>query len=156
MTISFIAVGKPKARWVSAALADYERFLRKYTKVEWEWLRPYSRSSKTAAQIRTAEAVAIQSVLRRQVAFTVVCDHRGEAMDSEDFARRWRKGLDSHGGHARIIVGGAWGLEAKLIREADLVWSLGPQTMAHELTLVVAAEQIARAFSILRGDSYHK
>ena len=37
----------------------------------------------------------------------------------------------------------------------DFQWSFGPMTLPHELALVVASEQIYRAFSILKGLPYH-
>jgi 23S rRNA (pseudouridine1915-N3)-methyltransferase len=41
-------------------------------------------------------------------------------------------------------------------KSADLLWSLGPQTLQHELALVVALEQLHRAESILAGTPYHR
>ncbi|HET6341151.1 MAG TPA: 23S rRNA (pseudouridine(1915)-N(3))-methyltransferase RlmH, partial [Gemmatimonadota bacterium] len=38
----------------------------------------------------------------------------------------------------------------------DRELSLGPQTLSHEVAQVVLAEQIYRAFTILRGEPYHK
>lgn len=55
-----------------------------------------------------------------------------------------------------VLLGGATGLDADLIEQADARWSLGPLTLPHELARVVVVEQLYRAGTILRGEPYHK
>ena len=55
-----------------------------------------------------------------------------------------------------FLVGGAGGLSPVALAKADRLLSLGPQTLSHEIAQVVLAEQIYRAFTILRGEPYHK
>lgn len=59
-------------------------------------------------------------------------------------------------GRAVFVVGGAGGLSPAVVEAADRTLSLGPQTLPHELAQVVLAEQIYRAFTIQRGEPYHK
>jgi 23S rRNA (pseudouridine1915-N3)-methyltransferase len=54
-----------------------------------------------------------------------------------------------------LVVGGADGLSERVLESADLLWSLSPLTLQHELALVVALEQIYRAHTILTGLRYH-
>ena len=54
------------------------------------------------------------------------------------------------------MVGGSNGLDPSLLARADSRWSLGPLTLPHELARVVVFEQLYRAFTILRGEPYHK
>ena len=55
-----------------------------------------------------------------------------------------------------LLVGGPDGLSQACRDRADQAWSLSPLTLPHGLVRVVLAEQIYRAFSILRGEPYHK
>ena len=87
--------------------------------------------------------------------YRVVLDEHGRQLTSRQLAGlvgKWREAARP----IAVIVGGAGGHDDTLIRAADLVWSLGPPTLQHELALVVALEQIYRAHTILAGHPYHR
>jgi len=89
-------------------------------------------------------------------AFTVTLDERGELLSSQGFARlldQW-----SHSGAREIafILGGPYGLEESLKREARCRLYLSPMTLAHGMARMLLLEQIYRAFTLLRGEPYHK
>jgi acyl-CoA reductase-like NAD-dependent aldehyde dehydrogenase len=85
----------------------------------------------------------------------VVLDRTGTAWSSDELARRlarWREeGLDTI-----LVIGGDWGLDPGLVAEARFRWSLGPLTLPHELARVVTLEQWYRAWTIIRGEPYHR
>ena len=54
------------------------------------------------------------------------------------------------------MIGGADGLEPALVKQADLVLSLGAMTWPHMLARVMLAEQLYRAATILQGHPYHR
>jgi len=55
-----------------------------------------------------------------------------------------------------FAIGGSTGLGEAVLERAELRWSLGPLTLPHELARVVVYEQLYRAFTMLRGEPYHK
>lgn len=55
-----------------------------------------------------------------------------------------------------LVVGGSTGLDATALARADHRWSLGPLTLPHQLARLVVLEQWYRAWTILRGEPYHK
>jgi 23S rRNA (pseudouridine1915-N3)-methyltransferase len=95
----------------------------------------------------------------------VLLDPAGQRMDSAQFARLVA-GAELAARDLIFLVGGAGGLPSawreKVGREnagrksGDLLLSLSEMTMPHELARVVLAEQIYRAFTLLRGHPYPK
>lgn len=85
----------------------------------------------------------------------VAVTRTGSAWSSRALADRvaeWQEGARP----VVVLLGGATGLDAELMEEADVRWSLGPLTLPHELARVVVVEQLYRAGTILRGEPYHK
>src|ERR1051326_11944 len=85
-----------------------------------------------------------------------VLDERGQTFDSLKFAR-WleRLTIDSpHGIH--FVVGGDVGLDETIKRRADVLLSLSPMTLPHQIARVVLLEQIYRACTLMRNIRYHK
>ena len=156
MRITFITIGRTRASWAADALNHYSKFLSKYADVSFHHAKPASASLTNSQEIIRIEGDRLLELIENESGFKIVCDKAGKSYDSESFARKLQKGTDGKSGRAIIVIGGAWGLDDRVIKDADLVWSFGPMTLPHELALITACEQTARALSILRGDQYHK
>jgi len=83
----------------------------------------------------------------------IFLDPAGKALDSDRFAELLSE-AEMRGHDLVFVVGGHDGLPAALRERADLLVSLSAMTMPHELARAVLAEQIYRAFTILRGHPY--
>ena len=83
----------------------------------------------------------------------ILLDPAGKPLDSEAFAAVFSH-AEMHGHDLVFVVGGHDGLPEAWRAKADLLLSLSAMTMPHELARAVLAEQIYRAFTILRGHPY--
>ncbi|HWE50344.1 MAG TPA: 23S rRNA (pseudouridine(1915)-N(3))-methyltransferase RlmH [Bryobacteraceae bacterium] len=83
----------------------------------------------------------------------ILFDPAGRSMDSNTFAQLFSK-AEMLGHDLVFVIGGHDGLPDAWKERADLLLSLSAMTMPHELARAVAAEQIYRAFTILRGHPY--
>jgi 23S rRNA (pseudouridine1915-N3)-methyltransferase len=54
------------------------------------------------------------------------------------------------------VIGGAYGLDERVLRRAKQRMSLSELTLTHEMARLVLAEQLYRAGTIVRGEPYHK
>ena len=91
----------------------------------------------------------------RTPALAVLLDGRGRQVSSEAFAAWIGSRRDEGSQHLVFAVGPASGWSETARKQAHLMLSLGPMTLAHALARLVMAEQIYRAFTILTGHPYH-
>ncbi len=88
-----------------------------------------------------------------------MCDlgPKAQMISSDKLAQKLQQTLETTK-NLFVMVGGANGFSEKdyQIYKPQFIWSFGPLTLPHELAAVVAAEQIYRAWTILKGLPYHK
>jgi 23S rRNA (pseudouridine1915-N3)-methyltransferase len=145
MKWQIISVGKPALPWARMAVEDYAQRVRRVAQVEMIVLRQGS-AAQTSARAMEASAGT----------WRILLDERGRQMGSVEFAR-WIGKQEMAGRKAvSLLVGGADGHADEVRAAADELWSLSAMTLQHELALVVLMEQLYRAFSIQRGEPYHR
>lgn len=85
----------------------------------------------------------------------VALDERGQAMSSVELAQFIGQAqASSH--DLLFAVGGDEGLAPELAQGAKKVLSLSRMTLPHRLARLVLCEQLYRAFTVLKGEPYHK
>jgi len=90
---------------------------------------------------------------RHPTAKKILLDPAGKSLDSTAFSKIVAS-AEMLGHDLVFVIGGHDGLPAAWRERADLLLSLSAFTMPHELARAVLAEQIYRAFTILRGHPY--
>ena len=152
MKLTLAAVGRLRPEYRALADEYAARVARFMELVEVE-VREASRASSAAVQLKD-EAGRLREKLPAG-SRVVVLDRSGKGLTSEALAReldQWRTAARP----VSLVIGGSNGLAPELVQSADLAWSLGPLTLPHELARVVVLEQVYRAWTILRGEPYHK
>jgi 23S rRNA (pseudouridine1915-N3)-methyltransferase len=150
--LAVVAVGKLRPYYRSAA-DDYLRRLSRYAAPVEHEVREASRAPSVSAQ-RGEEAARLESRIIKGSTLVVLA-REGTEWSSRELARQLDRWLLA----ARplsFVIGGSAGLDPALMARADARWSLGPLTFPHELARIILLEQLYRAFTILRGEPYHK
>lgn len=86
----------------------------------------------------------------------ILLDEGGRQFSSRAFAAELQTLQNRGVSKCSLLVGASDGWDAATRNRADLLWSLGPQTLQHELALLVALEQVYRALTIIAGTPYHR
>jgi len=139
MRYRVVAVGRVRNAALRAACDDYLERLRHYARVE-------EREVKDEA--RVLEGVLEGSRL-------VALSRSGEEWTSGQLAE-WTARWEMDGRDVALAIGGADALPETVFRQAERVWSLSRLTLPHELARVVLYEQLYRAYTIRRGEPYHR
>lgn len=153
LQLHFISIGKTNEAWVRQGLEKYATLLGKYCKSEWKELPDVKNGNKMEPdKLKEAEADLLLAHLPDK-AFVCFLDENGKQMDSVSFAAYLEK---KSTGHSRIafVIGGAYGLSETVRKKGESI-SLSAMTFNHQMVRVILAEQVFRAFTILRGTGYH-
>ncbi len=143
--IRILAIGKHHDKALLAAITDYETRLGAKLRLSWQFL-PHT------GQILT-ESNAIRKSLK-DTEYVIVLDDTGSQLSSEKFSEKLQS-LAVGDKDICFVIGGAYGVDDALLKQADFVWSLGVLTLPHQLVRLVLIEQLYRAVTIWDGGSYH-
>ena len=122
-----------------------------------EYLERCSGFARCAAEgFRSETSLLDRAAKQKGRTLLVLLDGRGRQMTSVAFAA-WLGGQRDQGAQEIVFaIGPADGWTDAARKQAQLVLSLGPMTIAHGLARLVMAEQIYRAVTILTGHPYHR
>jgi 23S rRNA (pseudouridine1915-N3)-methyltransferase len=139
MRYRVVAVGRIKSAPLRAACDDYLERVRRYARVDEQEVKDEGRV--LAAVPQGARLVALS--------------RRGEEHTSDQlaaFTARW----ELEGRDVVFALGGADALPDSVVQAAERLWSLSRLTFPHELARVLLYEQLYRAYTIRRGEPYHR
>jgi len=153
MQITLLTVGKAKEASYRDAAQNYIKRLKHYATFDEIEVRE-ERNGQTP-DIVQKEGDRLLKALRPNT-FVIALDPVGKSCNSETLAKCLAD-LSIHR-QSRLIfmIGGPFGLAPNVLSRADWRLSLSPMTFPHELARVILLEQLYRAFTIIRGEKYHK
>lgn len=159
MNITIVAVGKIKEAFYREAVAEYQKRLSRYCRLEVVEVAdepaPERASSAQAELIKEKEAQRILNRLRDN-SFVITLEIAGKKLDSEKFAKKLEDLALMGKSQLVFIIGGSLGLHSSVSARADLKLSFSDMTFPHQLMRVILTEQIYRAYRIINGSPYHK
>ncbi len=86
----------------------------------------------------------------------VALTERGETFGSKTFSR-WLEDQALKGmSDLTFVIGSAAGMDEALLDRAEKTLALSQMTYPHQLARLMLIEQIYRAFTIIKGEPYHK
>jgi 23S rRNA (pseudouridine1915-N3)-methyltransferase len=157
MKTSLIAVGNTHDRLYKEAVDQYASRLKHYTPFEYIETQPLKikGSKPTPEKVAQEEYRKLIQPLIEGVDFLVLFDEKGKNLTSKQFATWIEKRQVSGLRHLAFIIGGPYGFAPDLKERANALISLSAMTLTHQMVRLLAAEQIYRAHTILRGEPYH-
>jgi 23S rRNA (pseudouridine1915-N3)-methyltransferase len=153
--IILLTVGRPSAL-LADAIQEYEDRATRYWKLETVAVAGEKASrNRPVGEIRAAEADRLRGAVPDPTELVALA-RNGKRWSSQRLARYLSELAVSGGPGATFVIGGAYGLDRQLVREARHQLSLSDMTMPHDLARLVFVEQLYRAGTIVRGEPYHK
>ena len=146
MNVRLIVAGKPALAYAKAGVDEYLKRLSRFGGYE-----------RVTVKAGTREEVSARLLERSHGCFRIALDERGECLTTRAFAERL-EALASRGDIKTVafLIGAADGHSEALREACDLVLTLSPFTLQHELALLVLLEQLYRVATLKSGTPYHR
>ena len=152
MKLRFVWAGKTKNAPLRSLLDDYLERLRRFTRAEVVELRDRSGEGEAAL------ACEGEDILKRVEGdpFVILLDERGRSFTSAELATLLEDKMATALKQITFVVGSHDGIAACVRARADMILSLSPMTLTHEMARMVLMEQTYRAHTIIRGLKYQR
>ncbi len=146
MQIRLIVAGKPALAYAKAGVDEYLKRLRRAGGHELVVIKAGSCDEVSARLLECSRGC-----------FRVALDERGECLTTRKFADKL-EALEMRGDVKTVafLIGAADGHNPELREKCDLVLTLSPFTLQHELALLVLLEQLYRVATLKSGSPYHR
>ncbi len=155
MKVHLIAVGKKMPEWINSGYAEFSKRMPPELQIDLIEITPSVRNKTTPTEKNIKEeGKRIQSAIPANSRL-IVLDEKGKNFSSIALSKKMESWLPM-GQDIVLVIGGADGFDPKIKQQADEKWSLSSFTLPHALVRVVVAEQLYRAWSILKGHPYHR
>lgn len=146
MRVRIIVAGKPALAYAKAGVDEYLKRLSRHGAYELVTVKAGS-----------SDEVSARLLERSEGCFRIALDERGESLNTRAFSTKLET-LAARGDvkNVAFLIGAADGHNDALRSACNLLISLSPFTLQHELALLVLLEQLYRAASLQSGSPYHR
>ena len=146
MHIRVIVAGKPALAYARAGVDEYLKRLSRFGGCEL-----------VIVKAGTRDEVSARLLERSQGCFRIALDERGACLSTRAFADKLDAlALRGDVKTVAFLIGAADGHNEDLRHACDLLLTLSPFTLQHELALIVLLEQLYRVASLKSGSPYHR
>ncbi|MGN1226687.1 MAG: 23S rRNA (pseudouridine(1915)-N(3))-methyltransferase RlmH [Candidatus Cryptobacteroides sp.] len=155
MKITLLTVGKTDIDWVSEGLGVYTSRLRHYLPFELKEIPELKNvSALSKEQIKLQEGRLILKNLKDSDEL-ILLDERGREFRSIEFASFLEKKFQTSSKDLVFAIGGAYGFSQEVYQRCSTKIALSKMTFSHQMVRTIFVEQLYRACTIMKGESYH-
>ena len=154
MKTELIMVGKTVDKLYTKGIGDYQERIGHYMPFNITVI-PALKNTKSLSEDQQKQAEGELILRLIQPSDTVVLlDEHGAERTSREMAT-WLTRKQQTARRLVFIIGGPYGFSADVYGRADEKISLSRMTFSHQMVRLIFVEQLYRACTIIRGESYH-
>src|SRR5215203_845510 len=133
MKISLWSVGKSHDSYVKEGIDEFTKRISRYFSVEWTIIPvPKNAGMLSEMDLKKKEGETILQWLKPDD-FLITLDEKGKQLSSEGLAQFLQTNSNESVKHLVFLIGGAFGLDEKILSKAKFSWSLSFLTFPHQL-----------------------
>lgn len=155
MKIKLLAIGKTDDKNLQSLIRTYELRLKHYVKFEL-CILPDIKNTKNLSQDQQKEKEG--ELILKELQNTdqlILLDEKGQEFRSIDFSKFLQKKMNAGIKQLVFVIGGPYGFSDRIYQKSKGKVSFSKMTFSHQMIRLFVAEQIYRAFTILKNEPYH-
>ena len=155
MKITLLTIGKTEDKYLTEGIGIYLKRLKHYIPFKITEI-PDLKNTKglSREQQKSKESELIFKNIN-STDHVILLDENGKELTSIEFSGLLNKKMVGGLQHLVFIVGGPYGFDQDLYDRCNDKISLSKMTFSHQMIRLFFAEQLYRAFTILKGEPYH-
>ncbi len=155
MKIVLLMVGKTSGEHLQKLILDYQQRIGHYIGYE-TIIVPELKNIKNipVAEQKEKEADLLLKQIENQDE-VILLDEKGKLLTSVGFSELLASRMVGSVKRVVFVIGGPFGFSPRMYQRASMLLSLSAMTFSHQLIRLLFTEQLYRAFTIIRGESYH-
>lgn len=155
MKITLLAMGQTEKNWIKDGLDVYTSRLSHYIQFSVKEIPELKNASALSPeQIKAKEGETIMKALKDSDD-VILLDEHGKEYSSLEWASAIEKKIGNGARDIVFVIGGPYGFSRQVYERSNGKVSLSRMTFSHQMARVIFAEQLYRAFTIIKGQPYH-
>ena len=155
MKITLLIVGKTEDAYLKEGIDKYLKRLKHYTKIEVIEIAELKNTKALTQELQKSKEAELILKKLLPLDHVILLDEKGLELSSSQFAAYIDRKALSSVANLVFIVGGPYGFDQTVYQRANDKLSLSRMTFSHQMVRLFFAEQLYRAFTIIKGEPYH-
>lgn len=155
MKITLMAIGKTDDKYIIEGINKYLSRLKHYIKFEIKIIPDLKKTKNMSEGEQKSKEAELFLKNINPTDELIVLDERGVELSSMHFADLLNKKMIGSVQNLVFLIGGPYGFDNTIYQRAHYKLSLSRMTFSHQMIRLFFAEQVYRAFTILKGEPYH-
>lgn len=155
MRILLLQIDKTQDSYLLEGIEVYTKRLKNYTQLDIQTINvPKNVRQRSIPEQKIEEAKLIFNHISGDD-FLMLLDERGKELSSMEFAKLLAQKQNASAKRLVFLIGGPFGFDQSVYDRANYKLSFSKMTFSHQMIRLFFAEQLYRAYSILKGEKYH-
>src|ERR1017187_8346837 len=155
MKIKLVVVAPTDSGYLKEGMSIYLCRLKHYVNIEFVELPALKQAGKMSREeMKSREGEFLLKQLDSSC-ILVLLDELGKEYTSVGFSEFLQQQMNSGVKTLVFVIGGAFGFSDEVYKKAKLKIAFSQMTFSHQMVRLFFAEQLYRAFTILKGEGYH-
>lgn len=155
MTITLLCIGATETGYLHQGIDIFKKRLAHYIAFDMIEVRLHKKWTNVPPELQKQKEAELILPHMAKNEVCVLLDERGKLMKSVSFSEYLQKHMNRSVRSMLFVVGGPYGFSGKVYESAHMTLSLSPMTFSHQMVRLFFVEQLYRAMTILRNESYH-